>query len=375
MSEPDFLKSARVEALERARITQMPTANHGLTIKLLQPKTDEKSLKLESSSVICKSNVDTIDARQSSEFDKVIDLYFDPSFSTEENNHKLTHLHTAYADTVLFVVVKTTTPLVTIDLTHTKENSFVTLLILSQHNAVSKVHINTTAKENVKLASEQIRIISGSGSKIDVITTASIPQNTVHYSHKQAQIGENSNVNFLDLNLGTIYSKNTIESQLIKPNAQTKIKALSITNESSNYDLFTSATHAEKSTKSDIITRSVALDTSRTLSRGLIKINDNANGSEGYEKQEALILNKDAQANAIPNLEIHNHDVKCSHGSTIGRIDEERLFYLMSRGIAQKDAIKLIIAGYFTPIVAQIDDQSTQGKLLMAIEQTLGHKQ
>jgi len=119
--------------------------------------------------------------------------------------------------------------------------------------------------------------------------------------------------------------------------------------------LYTKAVHFAPHTESNLFTRGVVNGTARALSRGLIAIKSNASASKGYEKQDALILSEEAEADAIPNLEIENYDVKCSHGSSVGQIDPESMYYLMSRGLSEDDAKKLIIMGYFQPVMELLD--------------------
>jgi len=113
------------------------------------------------------------------------------------------------------------------------------------------------------------------------------------------------------------------------------------------------------------------LENSRALSRGLVYISKNAEQSTGYEKQDALLLSDEAEADAIPNLQIENNDVKCSHGSTIGQIDKEQLFYLMSRGLNEESAKKKIIEGYFAPVLDMMQDQDAREKLQATIEKAI----
>ena len=99
--------------------------------------------------------------------------------------------------------------------------------------------------------------------------------------------------------------------------------------------------HNAKNTTSKIITKGVLNNKSKALSRSLVKIKENAPKSNGYEKQEALLLSENAEADAIPYLEIDNNDVKCSHSSAVGQIDKDVLFYMMSRGLNESEAKKI----------------------------------
>ena len=137
------------------------------------------------------------------------------------------------------------------------------------------------------------------------------------------------------------------------------------------YDLYTSSLHNAKNTTSKIITKGVLNNESKALSRSLVKIKENAPKSNGYEKQEALLLSKNAEADAIPYLEIDNNDVKCSHSSAVGQIDKDVLFYMMSRGLNKSEAKKKIVEGYFSPILELLSNQEIQDKINKKITNSL----
>ena len=107
------------------------------------------------------------------------------------------------------------------------------------------------------------------------------------------------------------------------------------------------------------------------MSRSIIKIEEGASDSDGYEKQDALILSENAEADAMPQLEIKNPNVKCSHGSTIGQIDKEKIFYLMSRGLDIEKAKKKIVEGYFNNTLEQIENVKIREKIKKIIGKKL----
>ena len=82
---------------------------------------------------------------------------------------------------------------------------------------------------------------------------------------------------------------------------------------------------------------------------------ENAENSDGYQKEEVLLLSEEAEADSIPNLEIHNENVKCSHGASIGSIDKDKLFYLMSRGLSKETSIKLVVEGFFDSLLVKVN--------------------
>jgi len=96
----------------------------------------------------------------------------------------------------------------------------------------------------------------------------------------------------------------------------------------------------------------------QTLYSGLINVKEGVTGCEGYQTANTLLLGDDAKADMVPNLEINNNDVKCSHGATIGQVDEDELFYLMSRGLDEQSAKKTIIEGFLHPVIREIKNEA-----------------
>ena len=122
------------------------------------------------------------------------------------------------------------------------------------------------------------------------------------------------------------------------------------------FDVSTETIHTASRTKCNMMTKVVLNDNAKAVYRGLVRVNPKAVKCEGYQKNDTILLSENAEADAVPNLEIENNDVKCSHGATISQIDEMKLFYMMSRGIDEKSAKKQIVEGFFDPILANIEN-------------------
>ncbi|MFZ9084339.1 MAG: SufD family Fe-S cluster assembly protein, partial [Ilumatobacteraceae bacterium] len=95
-------------------------------------------------------------------------------------------------------------------------------------------------------------------------------------------------------------------------------------------------------------------DEAKSVYTGLIKIEHNAKGSQAYQTNRNLTLSQGAWAESVPNLDIETNDVKCSHASTVGPIDEDQLFYLESRGVRPDVAQRLVVLGFFDEVIAQL---------------------
>ena len=128
------------------------------------------------------------------------------------------------------------------------------------------------------------------------------------------------------------------------------------------FDITTNVTHAKKNTSSNILVKGVLFDNSLSKYKGKIKINESAKNTDSYLSNHNLLLSEGAEAFSVPSLEIDADDVRASHGATIGKPDEEQLFYLMTRGLNKKEAEKLIIKGFFSPVIEKLENDDLKTK-------------
>jgi Fe-S cluster assembly protein SufD len=124
-------------------------------------------------------------------------------------------------------------------------------------------------------------------------------------------------------------------------------------------------------TYSDLDFKVVLEDQARSAYTGLIRIELDASDSEAYQENRNLLLDKDCRAESIPELEILNQDVRCTHGATVGPIDDEQIFYLMTRGLPRREAERAIVEGFFAPVLDRIDEESLKGRLWSYIRSKL----
>ena len=110
------------------------------------------------------------------------------------------------------------------------------------------------------------------------------------------------------------------------------------------------------------------------FNRCLIKVAENAQQTDAYQINRNLLLDPTAEANALPGLEILANDVKCSHGATTGNVDAEELFYMMQRGISKREAMKLMVFGFFEEVVEKIDNEELADSLRKLIHEKFDSK-
>lgn len=219
-------------------------------------------------------------------------------------------------------------------------------------------------------SAQDIKVIAERNCKLELVVVSNMDSEVYSFQKRQVLMASKAVVQVTDLCLGSQYTRLESMGYLNGRGATHKATALFLGQAEQKYDIYTAAYHQAKNTTSSLVTRGVLRDRAKAVSRGLIHIDPIASGSNGFEKQDTLLLSSEAEADAIPDLEIQNSDVTCSHGSTIGAIDEEKLFYLMSRGLSRQESKHKITEGYFLPLIDKLDKKLGE-KLMSEIKKSL----
>ncbi|HLD02022.1 MAG TPA: SufD family Fe-S cluster assembly protein [Patescibacteria group bacterium] len=163
----------------------------------------------------------------------------------------------------------------------------------------------------------------------------------------------------------------TLNAQMIGDGGVLQIVGIFLGTKENAITFNTSVTHKGKRTKSNTSLRGVFFDRASIRNDGLVRIEKNAKGSDGYFASKILLFD-DAKGRSVPSLEIDENDLKAGHASTVGRPDEQQMFYLQSRGLSEKEAQRLIISGFFDPLLMLLPEEmrkSTQKKIVNELKQ------
>jgi len=158
------------------------------------------------------------------------------------------------------------------------------------------------------------------------------------------------------LSLGPNFIKNEIHCNLLENFSSCFVNGIMLLNGNQQHELKTNVNHKYENCKSSQLIKSVLLDKSNGTYQGKIYVDKSAQKTNGYQLSKALILSENSEFNSKPELEIYADDVKCSHGSTTGNIDENSIFYLMSRGLTRDEANKMIVDGFLNEAIETITD-------------------
>jgi len=179
----------------------------------------------------------------------------------------------------------------------------------------------------------------------------------IKYDYSSITQKENSISETFIFSSGSDYIKNEVSCDLEGQYSSAFINGIHLLSKNKHHEIRTNTNHLYENTKSYQLIKSVIDDSSKSVYQGKIYVDSKAQKTDGYQLSKAVLLNEKAEFNAKPELEIYADDVKCSHGSASGSLNEESIFYLMSRGLDNKTAKELLITGFFLDVVEKITDE------------------
>ncbi len=178
----------------------------------------------------------------------------------------------------------------------------------------------------------------------------------IKYSFNNIEQDKNSVSETFILSSGSNFCKNEINCNLNGKYSSAFVNGIFSLNNNKHHEIRTIINHLTENTKSYQLIKSVLEESSRAVYQGKIFVNSKAQKTDGYQLSKAILLNKDSEFNAKPELEIYADDVKCSHGSASGSLNEDSIFYLMSRGLNYQQSRELLINGFLLDVVEKITD-------------------
>jgi Fe-S cluster assembly protein SufD len=212
-----------------------------------------------------------------------------------------------------------------------------------------------------------VEIHISDNARLQFVELQSWGDNVWNFSHERAQVGRDANIEWIFGALGSNLTKNFSEIDLIGEGAVGKMSGFYFTDGKQHLDHDTQQNHLAARTTSDLLFKGALKDSSRSVWQGMIYVAKGAQKTDGYQANRNLILSPKARADSIPGLEILADDVRCSHGATVGKIDPDSVFYLLSRGIPYAEAEHLIVEGFFDPIMQRIPFDGVRKRFQQAI--------
>jgi Fe-S cluster assembly protein SufD len=190
---------------------------------------------------------------------------------------------------------------------------------------------------------------------------------------QRAHLGRDAMLSSSAVALGGDYARLRTEARLDGQGAESDLLAVYFGDGDQMHDFRTFQDHVAPRTRSDLLFKGAVEDTARSVYSWLIRIRKDAQKVEATQSNRNLVLTEGAGAESIPNLEIEADDVRCSHASTVGPIDDDQLYYLESRGVRPEDAERLIVVGFFEDVLSRLPVPALATPLRRAVHEKVGH--
>ena len=199
--------------------------------------------------------------------------------------------------------------------------------------------------------------------KLHVTDVSIFKQEVTTLRYNQARLGRRAKLDWIYAAVATANGKQSLEVNLEGEGAEAEIDGIYFPAEGQKISVDTVQNHLAPHTRSNLLFRGAAIGDGEAIWRGMIYVDPVAQKTDGYQSNQNLMLGERSEIKSIPGLEICADDVSCSHGATVGRIDETELFYLEARGIPRVEAERLIVEGFFAEVIEQIPDEKTRNRL------------
>ena len=216
-----------------------------------------------------------------------------------------------------------------------------------------------------------VELMVGPSANLKFVELQSWGEHVWNFSHERAQVERGGNLDWIFGAIGSRLTKNFSELNLVGEGSVGRMSGFYFTDGIQHLDHDTQQNHLAPHTTSDLLFKGALLGKSRSVWQGMIYVAPGAAKTDGYQANRNLVLSDEARADSIPGLEILADDVRCTHGATVGRLDQDQVFYLLSRGIPREEAERLIVEGYFDPIMQRIPFEGVRERFQTAIEEKM----
>ncbi|MCH2114751.1 MAG: Fe-S cluster assembly protein SufD [Pirellulales bacterium] len=214
-----------------------------------------------------------------------------------------------------------------------------------------------------------IELIAEKGARLRYVNLQNWGSQVWHFAQQMGHVGEKANLQWTIGALGSRLAKVNQHVALTGQDAEAQVNGVIFSQGKQHLCYNTHQHHMAPFCQSDLLYKGALQDHSRSVWRGMIKVDNVAQRTNAYQRNDNLMLTASARADSIPGLEIEADDVRCTHGSTSGRVDDAQLFYAMTRGYTRQEAVRMIVNGFFQQVFDRITIESVREALGEAIGQ------
>ncbi len=248
-----------------------------------------------------------------------------------------------------------------------------TLVIVEDEAQATLLEETTSANEaDAGLHVGCVELIVGKHANLRYVQLQNWNQNSWHFAHQGGNVDSQGSLQWTVVGLGSKLSHIHQDINLNGRASTAEVNGVTFASDRQKISYYTQQHHRQQGTHSDLLYKEVLRDECRVIWRGMIKVDEAAQQTDGYQRSDALMLSRDARCDSIPGLEIEADDVRCTHGATTGQVDEEQIFYAKSRGISEKEAMHMIVEGFFQQVYDRIPVEIVRETLSRTVQEKLG---
>jgi Fe-S cluster assembly protein SufD len=249
-----------------------------------------------------------------------------------------------------------------------------TLVVAEEGSSVTVIDRYASPDLGSALSLANVEIFAGPNAQVRYLSLQDWGRGVSHLSVLRTRLARDAQVRTLAVSFGGDLSRTEVESVLAESGAHSEMLGVYFSDGTQHVDHRSLQDHVAPHCTSDLLYKGALRDASRVVYSGLIRIHPGARGSDAYQTNRNIVLSPEAKADSIPNLEIENNDVRCSHAASVGPVDENEVFYLQSRGIRRDEAERLIVTGFFAEVLDRIPLEEVRSGLDEAIDLELRGK-
>jgi Fe-S cluster assembly protein SufD len=243
-----------------------------------------------------------------------------------------------------------------------------TLVILEEGaEATLLAETASLSEDSTGLHCGAVELLVGPNARLRYVNLQNWARGAWHFAHHKALVDKQGSLQWTIAALGSRLAKVNQHVAMVGSGAHAQVNGVMFTEGKQHLSYHTHQHHMAPNCTSDLLYKTALQDSSRTVWRGMIKVDPGAQKTDGYQRNDNLMLSDHARCDSIPGLEILADDVRCTHGSTTGRVDDEQIFYARCRGLTRKEAVRMVVAGFFQQVFDRITIDSVREALGEAI--------
>jgi Fe-S cluster assembly protein SufD len=248
------------------------------------------------------------------------------------------------------------------------------LVVLEEGASLTFVHemASPTEAEGQAIHSGIVELSVGDAARLTFVELQNWGEHVWNFTHERGRAGRDATLDWIFGAVGSHLTKNFTELDLAGEGSTGRMSGFYFADGIQHLDHDTQQNHLAPHTTSDLLFKGALVDRSRSVWQGMIYVAPGAQKTDGYQANRNLILSKRARADSIPGLEILADDVRCTHGATVSQLEDEPVFYLMSRGLPRSEAERLVVDGFFAPIMERIPFEDVRARFTEMIDDKMG---